>query len=247
VTSVQTREVNSTGAGRFDGLSIVVSAPSELTVKLITGLGQLGVNVGVIGDVDGLPEHLVTVPAPEREREQTARALDAARTRLGGLDGVIYAPPLVGPGNVAFAEVDEATWVRAAEAPIWNSLVFFQAAFALFGDGGGSIVAVVPTIALTGGAGFVPFAAASEGIRQLVKSAARAWGRHGTRVNCLTAPIEEWGTIPGRPVPNRYGASLPGSNTSAELAGAAALLVDPSARGVTGATVGLDRGTVLAP
>jgi enoyl-[acyl-carrier-protein] reductase (NADH) len=48
-------------------------------------------------------------------------------------------------------------------------------------------------------------------------------------------------------VPNRYGPSLAGENSPSDLAGAAALLISPLARAVTGATVGVDRGTVLAP
>jgi hypothetical protein len=62
-------------------------------------------------------------------------------------------------------------------------------------------------------------------------------------------PIEEWGFTPadGHGVPNRYGPSLPGANSSADIAGAVAMLISPFAAGVNGTTVGVDRGTVLAP
>ena len=88
-----------------------------------------------------------------------------------------------------------------------------------------------------------PTAAASERIRQLVESAARAWGRDGVRINCVTLPVEDWGLVPSEAhaVPNRYGPSLAGANETADAAGAIALLLHEAASGVTGATVGADR------
>lgn len=142
------------------------------------------------------------------------------------------------------AETDEAAWAARAEEPIWTAFRCFQKAYA---EGARAIVAVVPSIALTGASGLAAEAAAAEGIRQLVKSAARAWGREGVRVNCVTLPVEEWGIVPPpeRQVPNRYGPSLPGANDAEGIATAITALIDATA--VTGATVGVDRGTVLAP
>jgi 3-oxoacyl-[acyl-carrier protein] reductase len=180
-------------------------------------------------------------------RETAIAALSTAAAQLGRLDAIVHAPPLAAPANASFAQIGEEQWIAGAERPIWNALVLFQAACAVLGETGGSIVAVLPTVALTGASGFVPLAAAAEGIRQLVKSAARAWGSQGVRVNCLAVPLEEWGVAPEHPVPNRYGPSLAGENSPSDLAGAAALLISPLARAVTGATVGVDRGTVLAP
>ena len=78
-----------------------------------------------------------------------------------------------------------------------------------------------------------------------MKTAARAWGGEGVRVNCVTLPVDEWTSelLGVQAAPNRYGPSLPGAN----VAGALALLIGPLASGITGATIGVDRGTVLAP
>jgi len=171
----------------------------------------------------------------------------AAAETLGGLEAVVHAVDADGLAEAPFAECDDAAWLRLAETPIWESLTAFQAAYAAFAGGGGSIVALVPSIALTGAARLAPFASACEGVRQLVKSAARAWGRERITVNCLTLPIEAWGLEPAHPVPNRYGPSLDRPAGDAELAGAIAYLAGPLGAAVTGATIGLDRGTVLAP
>jgi NAD(P)-dependent dehydrogenase (short-subunit alcohol dehydrogenase family) len=205
-------------------LRVVVSGPAPLGEKLATGLRDLGAAVELLGE------------GGVSTREEAIGALRA----FGPIDALVHAPTATGASS--FAETGEEAWIRGAEAPIWHALVLFQAAYAT----GASIVSVLPSIALTGAAGLVPFAAAAEGIRQLVKSAARAWGGERVRVNCITLPVEEWG-IEGVAVPNRYGASLPGPNVPADIAGAIALLAGPLAGGVNGATIGVDRGTVLAP
>ena len=235
--------------GIAEGLSVVVAAPAPLAAKLSDGLTGLGAAVAVLGEPDAVPDGARAIPGPVSTRAEAIAALSTAIDLLGGFDGLIHAPGPRMLSETSFVGTDEQTWIRVAEEPIWQALVLFQAAYARFGDGSGSIVAMVPSGALTGAAGFVAFSAAAEGIRQLVKSAARAWGRSGTRVNCLTLPIEEWGISPdpGHAVPNRYGPSLAGENSGAEVAGAAALLLHPTAGAVTGATVGVDRGTVLAP
>jgi NAD(P)-dependent dehydrogenase (short-subunit alcohol dehydrogenase family) len=217
---------------RFDGTTALVIGTGPLTEKLAAGLAELGATVNVL-------------PAPA-SREDAADAFAAhsspdAVIVVAGVDGTLEDRPL--------AETNDDAWDREAEAPIRSAFYTVQAAYESFGGRGGAIVAALPSIALTGAAGLVPFASASEGIRLIVKSAARAWGGEGIRVNCVLLPIEEWGFTPadGHAVPNRYGPSLPGANSSTDVAGAVAMLISPLAAGVNGTTVGVDRGTVLAP
>ena len=216
----------------FDGTTALVVGTGPLTAKLAAGLAELGIEVVVVD--------------PPASREESATAFAAhdvpdAVVVVAGVDGALEDRPL--------AETDDAAWDREAEAPIRSAFYTVQAAYERFGGRGGAIVAAVPSIALTGAAGLVPFASASEGIRLIVKSAARAWGAEGIRVNCVLLPIEDWGFTPaeGHAVPNRYGPSLPGANSNTDAAGAVAMLISPLASGVNGTTVGVDRGTVLAP
>jgi NAD(P)-dependent dehydrogenase (short-subunit alcohol dehydrogenase family) len=229
--------------------AVLVSAPPAIAAKLSVGLTELDCAVIVLADPSGAdPDGIRAMGGSLASRAEASATFSAAAAELGGFDVLVHAPALA-PPPTTFAQMDEDAWVAGAEAPIWQALVLFQAAYAARRGSGGSIVALVPTIAVTGAAGLVAFASAAEGIRQLVKSAARAWGADGVRVNCVTLPIEEWGIVQerDRAVPNRYGPSLAGANSPADLAGAVALLGDPMARGLTGATLGLDRGTVLAP
>jgi NAD(P)-dependent dehydrogenase (short-subunit alcohol dehydrogenase family) len=211
--------------------AIVVAGTRPLGESIAADLAALGATVEVTGSPTGRDEAV------------------AAFEKVGPVDAVVHVAGVDGGlDDRALVDTDEGTWDREAEAPIRTALHVLQAARECFGERGGAIVVAVPTIALTGAAGLVPFASASEGIRLLVKSAARDWGRDGVRVNCITLPIEAWDVDPPEDhrVPNRFGASLDDTN-GLGAGGAVALLVSHLSSGVTGATVGVDHGTVMAP
>jgi NAD(P)-dependent dehydrogenase (short-subunit alcohol dehydrogenase family) len=203
--------------------AIVVAGARALGETIAADLRALGATVELTG------------PPSSREEAIAARPVDAV-VHVAGVDAPLEERKLV--------ETDEATWDREAEAPIRAALFTLQGARECFGERGGSIVVAIPTIALTGAAGLVAFASACEGIRLLVKSAARDWGRDGVRVNCITLPVEAWGV--DSHVPNRFGPSLDATNGTG-AGGAVALLLSRLSNGVTGATIGVDHGTVMAP
>jgi 3-oxoacyl-[acyl-carrier protein] reductase len=103
---------------------------------------------------------------------------------------------------------------------------------------------VTPTAGLTGQAGLVPYVTAVEGIRAMAKSAARQWGRDRITVNCVAPPIELM--VEGHDAP--AGGPL-GRAPSArqDVAAAIALLAGDQAAFVTGATIVVDGGIVMAP
>jgi 3-oxoacyl-[acyl-carrier protein] reductase len=111
---------------------------------------------------------------------------------------------------------------------------------------GGRIVFVTPTVALTGAAQLVPYASAVEGIRALAKSAARQWGTDGITVNCVAPPVELLGDATSPP--GLEAAALGREpDARADVAPVLALLAAPGAHFVTGTTIVLDGGRVMAP
>jgi NAD(P)-dependent dehydrogenase (short-subunit alcohol dehydrogenase family) len=215
--------------------AIVVAGARPLGESIAADLSRLGATIELTG--------------PPGDRDEAVATFAAAAERIGAVDAVVHVAGVDSRlEDRALVDADEETWDREAEAPIRSALFVLQGARECFGERGGSIVVAIPTIALTGAAGLVPFASASEGIRLLVKSAARDWGRDGVRVNCVTLPIEAWGVDPPEDhrVPNRFGASLDDTN-GLGAGGAVALLLSRLSTGVTGATVGVDHGTVMAP
>lgn len=231
------------------GKLLAVAGAGPLPVAVASELAALGAQVAQIGRGSTLADVQVIAGGWSSREESIANFARAAQA-LGGLDGVVCAAGVDGQlEERLLVDTDEAEWDRTAEAPIRQALIVLQGAFAALQDSGGAITVVVPSIALTGAAGLAGFATASEGIRLLVKSGARAWGAAGIRINCVTAPIQEWDVTidDANAVPNRFGASLPEPSAANAITGAVAMLSSSLAAGVTGATVGADHGTVMAP
>jgi 3-oxoacyl-[acyl-carrier protein] reductase len=148
-------------------------------------------------------------------------------------EGVVLVPPIgVDPRPL------EDDWDSRCDEPLRWALDAAQAARDhLLGVGGGRLVFVVPSFGLTGATGLVAEATAAEGVRSLAKSAARQWGAEGITVACVARRVAgPEVALPSLPPP-----------TAAEVADAVAVLLDPRSRAITGATVVVDGGTVLAP
>lgn len=81
-----------------------------------------------------------------------------------------------------FETITDEQWEAAWELPLRTTIAAMQQAFH---DGVRRIVVVLPTTAMSGGAQYAHLAAAAEGVRLLVKSAARQWGADGVTVNAV--------------------------------------------------------------
>jgi NAD(P)-dependent dehydrogenase (short-subunit alcohol dehydrogenase family) len=110
----------------------------------------------------------------------------------------------------------------------------------------GRLVLVVPTIGLTGGAGRVPAAAASEGLRAMAKSAARQWGGVGITTACVAVPPELLAS--GAPAGPPVGAPALGRAAVVEdVAEVVAMLLGPAGAVLTGVTLPVDGGSLMLP
>src|SRR5262249_28986795 len=171
---------------------------------------------------------------------------DVARA-LGPVDVVVHA--LVDPAAAVarpIAETDQEAWDARGEAGIRSALACAQAAFTELRDRGGRLVFVTPTVALTGAVGLVPYVTALEGIRALAKSAARQWGRYDITANCVAPPVglvAADADAPGIAEPAL--GRMPDARR--DVAPVIALLVADAGHFVTGSTVAVDGGVVMAP
>ena len=107
---------------------------------------------------------------------------------------------------------------------------------------------VAPTVGFTGAGGLVPYATAVEGVRALAKSAARQWGPQGITVNTVLVPpdlvapvLVATTTFNAPPVIGR----LPSARD--DVVEAISLFAGATATGVTGSTIIVDGGSVMAP
>jgi 3-oxoacyl-[acyl-carrier protein] reductase len=148
----------------------------------------------------------------------------------------------------SLAATDAAAWDAGCERMLWRALCTLQAAHAAFsGRGGGRVVVVTAAIAVSGAPHWAPLLAAVEGTRAMAKSAARQWGAVNISVNCVAVPLELLA-----PAPTDTPSFVPPAAQSRvdpidDVAGAIEFLAGPGARGISGATLLVDGGAVMAP
>jgi 3-oxoacyl-[acyl-carrier protein] reductase len=152
------------------------------------------------------------------------------------------ARPLVG--------VDEQAWIDAAEQPLRDFVVWMQAVYEPLARRRGTAVLVAPTASQEGAAGLVPYTTAVEGQRLLAKSVARQWAGRGITVLTVAPRLDAVVDIDaiGAADAVRTDPSLgPDGYDPRAVARVVVMLTDPVARVLTGATVPVDGGALLAP
>lgn len=167
----------------------------------------------------------------------------------GAPDGVVVvvgADP--GPEAADMRDLSDEEWHRLTEQPMRRVLIALQHARSAFGDRGGRIVVVVPTVGLSGSAGIVPYTTVVEGVRSMVKSAARQWISCNIRVNTVAVALPL--LTPGADVFGSHltAAAVPVDHTALDtIVDAALFLLRPDCRHLTGATIVADGGSVMLP
>jgi NAD(P)-dependent dehydrogenase (short-subunit alcohol dehydrogenase family) len=194
---------------------------------------------------DGLADRGWTVEcvAAATTVESSIAALTAARSRIGRPTLVVHVPsrPVVAG---RFVDLGPLEWDELCEAPLRAALFTAIATHRMFAADSGRLVFLLPLADLAGRDGSAAFGAALEGIRGLAKSAARRWGRDGVTVNCV-AFIADRGEVGGL---SRWRPALDRDvDVHTDVTGVVELLTTAAAKVVTGATIMVDGGIVMAP
>jgi NAD(P)-dependent dehydrogenase (short-subunit alcohol dehydrogenase family) len=221
--------------------------------------GRLVLVAGRAGVADALAEGLAarghTVHRDglvDPGRMAVGAAVDRAVARLGGLDLVVHVHHS-DPSPTPVADLPAAAWVDGCEDEMARAFHLVQAAHAPLVASAGRLVAVVPTFAMAGAAGFAAAAASAEAIRVLVKGVAKQWGVHGVTANCLA--VDAGLVLPG-PIGREVSAGValaePALGSSGDAVADLAPLLDtltgPDAHFLTGATLIADGGVwMVAP
>ena len=175
-------------------------------------------------------------------------AVEAAARGLGGLDQVVHAwyPPsaLV---EADFATLDETAWQQGCEAGLDAAWWLARHAIPPLIETRGSLVFLIPTLGMSGGAAFTMLASIAEGIRVLAKGCGRQLGTEGVTVNAIATASHLWlpeadakvltaATTLSTPAFGRSG------DPGTDIAPLVALLAQPEAHFVTAGTVVADGG-----
>lgn len=149
---------------------------------LITGHGRL-----TDGIAEGLSATGSTVAVRRLDdvsRPAVASVVADAADELGGIDTIVHVQ-VVASQRRSVVDSSTAEWVGCCEESMEAALHLAQEAHGPLAARGGRLVFVVPTIAMSGAAGFAGSAAAAEGIRVLAKGLAKQWGHYGITVNTI--------------------------------------------------------------
>jgi 3-oxoacyl-[acyl-carrier protein] reductase len=193
----------------------------------------------------------VAIPADVLDRDAMTRAFDAAEQAFGTVTVLVNNAGVVTSGRAV--ELSEDDWRRVIGTNL--DAVFFWSQEAarrlLAADRGGAIVNIASMLGLSVTKGVAPYAVSKAGVIQLTKAMALELASKGIRVNAI-APgwivtdlnrdylASEQGAAIEREIPlGRFGEAR-------DLDGALLLLASDAGRFITGATIVVDGGQVIA-
>jgi 3-oxoacyl-[acyl-carrier protein] reductase len=193
----------------------------------------------VIGPADG--------PARALADRLDADVVTPENELPSGVTGaVIVADPPATPLEAAALSGDD--WHRLVDEPMWRTLTALQRVRSALAHNGGRIVVVLPTIGMAGTAGLVPYTTALEGIRAMVKSAARQWASRGIGVNLVAAPLSLFTDDAAAATSHLTVPAVADDSTLTHtVAESVRFLLRPDVKHLAGETIVADGGSVMLP
>jgi 3-oxoacyl-[acyl-carrier protein] reductase len=173
------------------------------------------------------------------------RGFEVVTTFPDWFDALVHVPDLGAAVRTPVSELDEEIWDARGEALLRTALHDCQRAHEVMRARGGRIVLITPTVALVGAEGLAPFAMAVEGMRTLAKAAARQWGALGITANCVAPSLDVFGIR--HDADGSVAPALGRVPTLADLVTVVAALLGDVGAHVTGTTITVDGGVVMAP
>ena len=243
-------------------VALVTGASSGLGVRFAQVLAEAGAAVALVArradrlaavkdEIEKAGGRAVAIAADVTDRDAMARAFDAAEQAFGTVTVLVNNAGVVTSERAV--EVSEEEWRRVIGTNL--DAVFFAAQEAarrmLAAGKGGAIVNIASMLGLSVAKGVAPYAVAKAGVIQLTKALALELAFKGIRVNAI-APgwivtdlnrdylASEQGAAIKREIPiGRFGEAR-------DLDGALLLLASDAGRFITGATIVVDGGQVVA-
>jgi NAD(P)-dependent dehydrogenase (short-subunit alcohol dehydrogenase family) len=173
---------------------VLVTGNSALAAGIVNGLRSRGDQVITLAPETNATRPGASIACAFGSEADVAASVAEAVDRLGGLDQVVHTH--VAPGLLreqVFVEVSTDGWVTDCEASLEAAWWLMRhVAAPLRAQGGGSVVTLVPSIALAGAAGYSMLATVAEGLRVLAKGCGRQWAQYAITVNTIAAAPHHW-------------------------------------------------------
>jgi 3-oxoacyl-[acyl-carrier protein] reductase len=148
--------------------------------------------------------------------------------------------------SIPFDQLTDEDFDLAWEQPMQAAIGAFQRAHRA---GHSRVIAIVPTIGMSGAPTLAHAAATAEAVRVLAKSAARQWGADGITVNCIAVAPAHFGiddSVVG-PVSIAPAALASVGDIVSDIVPLIRMLAADDAHHVTGATLTADGGVWMSP
>lgn len=252
------------GVRRLAGRPVLVTgAASGIGRSTCLRLAAEGARVAALDlDTDGVANVVlelrregadaVEVVADVAAEEEVRGAVAVVKERFGGLRGLVTCAGILPDAD--FAPVDRAdvgVFERVVSVNLTGTMLAIKHALPLLAEDGGAVVTFSSIAALRQGGG-VGYAASKGGVLALTRLVAAQWGQRGVRANALcpggveTAMTRDLFAQPG--VLEHLLSTNPAGRVGApdELAATVAFLLSDDASYLSGATIVVDGGGMVA-
>lgn len=242
-----------TGAGQGIGRAIALVLAERGANVVINGRTKSKLDA-VVGELAERGARTAAVAGDVARREDVQATVTAAVEAFGSVDILVNNAQATVQG-VHVTQIDDENFGLVFGSGALGTLYGMQACYPIMKErGGGSIVNMGSSTAITGDPGFAPYVMTKEAIRGLSRIAAREWGRDNIRVNVICPAAMSPGAARFREEhPEAFERALREvplgrmGDEMDDIANAVATLVSADMRFVTGATLMLDGGRLLFP
>jgi NAD(P)-dependent dehydrogenase (short-subunit alcohol dehydrogenase family) len=233
-----------TGGGRGIGRAVAERLASAGAGVVLTGRGGAEVAACAQAIVQG-GGRAIGLTADQGSADDWERVIDAARTRLGGLDILVANAGVTDPCPIAEMELEAFRAVNRTN--LRGAFLGLRAATEAMIEGarGGSVVLIGSIVGKVGAPGHSAYAAAKDGVRLMAKAAALELGDRAIRVNSVHP-----GMVRTRMTETYSEAQMAGLiplgrfGEPDEVAGAVVFLASDRSRFMTGAELVVDGGWI---
>lgn len=243
-----------TGAGQGLGRAIALVLAQRGANIVINGRTKSKLDA-VVAELETKGAKAVSVVGDVARREDVAATVAAAMDAFDGIDILVNNAQASAEPGIRVNQIDDESFNLTFGSGALGTLYCMQACYPIMKQrGGGCIINMGSSTAITGDPGFGAYVMTKEAVRGISRVAAREWGRDNIRINVICPAAESPGAVEFREThPDAYERMLKtvplgriGDEVS-DIAGAVAALVSDDFQFLTGATLMLDGGRLLFP
>lgn len=240
-----------TGAGNGQGRAVALAFAREGAHVLALDIDRAGLD-GLSGEADGT--RILTMNCDVSDEEQVRDAVGLAVERMGGID-ILYnnaAVYLRHRGDGPTHEVDRAVWDTVLGINLGGVFLMVKHAAPHLIESGAASIVNVASIGGIVATDCHAYAASKGAVISLTRSQARTYARYGVRANAIAPGVVET-ALAGSVIDDsslaekfRQLTPLRRFGTSQDIVPLAVLLASDEASYITGATIPVDGGVIIA-